>query len=61
MKLRKCLALFLAAVLIVPVLPQRGSTASASEIAEDAGAGENDILAETESPDSEPGGVMKEA
>ena len=56
MKLRKCLALFLAAVLIAPVLPQRGSTASASEIVEDAGAGENDILAEIENSDSELGG-----
>ncbi len=54
MKLRKCLALFLAAALIAPVLSQRGSAASASEIVEDAGEGE--VVAEAENSNLELGG-----
>lgn len=56
MKLRKYLALFLAAALMVSVLPQRGSTAAASEMMEDADTEESDVLEEAENPDSEPGG-----
>ncbi len=56
MKLRKYLALFLAAALMVSVLPQRGSAASVSEMMEDAETEESDVLAEAENPDSEPGG-----
>ena len=56
MKLRKYLALFLAAALMVSALPQRGSAAAASEITENAAAGERDVLAEAENPDLELGG-----
>lgn len=51
MKLRKYLALLLAAALMVFALPQRGSAASASEIAE-----EGEAVAEAENPDLEQGG-----
>lgn len=62
MKLRKYLALFLAAALMVSALPQRGSAAAASESVEDADAGEGEAAAEAEKSNLEPGGgVIQEA